>query len=411
MSPMPLPAFRGTLKVIPHQHEGKDVFVVVDHQEQLFEHQVVLPPLAFVVASFLDGRREAADVRAQIKEHLKVDVTTDEIETVVRDLEHHLLLESARTRERRQQIGEEFSKLPSRAAQFVEGTAEEVTGRLEGYFSGEAGSGKIGARRDEPLAGILAPHIDFNRGGLCYSFAYRELAERSDAELYVILGVAHLSPPNPFVVTSKDYETPLGTLTTDRDAVAALEKRLGKRIYDYEPVHRSEHSVEFQAVFLKHARPQAKFTVVPILCSAFEQWCGGSSPSTAAEIEDVLAALRESVSGRRVCYVAGVDFAHVGPVFGDEVEVNQELIQWMMAGDTRGLQTIAEGNAEAFWNSVVSDGNKRHVCGLSATYATLRLLDDAEGKVHKYGFAPDPGGGMVSFASMSFKPRSRIGLP
>src|SRR6185436_5209532 len=192
-----------------------------------------------------------------------------------------------------------FTKLPARPAKFVEGTAAEVKDRLDGYFAGDAGAGKIGARREEPLSGILAPHIDFNRGGPCYTFAYRELAERCDADLYVILGVAHLSPPNPFVVTSKDYETPLGTVSTDREVVAALEKRLGKKIYDHEPVHRSEHSAEFQAVFLKHARPSAKFTVVPILCSAFEQWCGVSSPSTAAEVEDVLGALRASGDDRR----------------------------------------------------------------------------------------------------------------
>jgi MEMO1 family protein len=408
---MPLPSFRGSLKVVPIKHEGKDVFVVLDHQEQLFEHQVVLPPLAFVVASFLDGRREIADIQAQIKEHLKADVASQEIENVVRDLDHHLLLESSRTRDVRSRVADEFAKLPSRPAKFVEGSADEVTGRLDGYFNADAGAGKIGARRDEPLSGILAPHIDFNRGGPCYSFAYRELAERSDADLYVILGVAHLSPPNPFVVTSKDYETPLGTVTTDRDVVAALEKRLGKRIYEHEPVHRSEHSAEFQAVFLKHARPKAPFTVVPILCSAFEQWCGTASPSTASEIEEPIAAIREAVAGRKVCFVAGVDFAHVGPVFGDDVEINQDLIQWMMAGDTRGLQTIAEGNAESFWNSVMSDGNRRHVCGLSATYATLRLLGGDGGKVHKYGFAPDPAGGLVSFASMSFQPRPRIVLP
>jgi MEMO1 family protein len=411
MGPMPLPPFRGTLKVIPHKHQGKEAFVVLDHQEQLFEHQVVLPPLAFVVASFLDGRREVADIQAQIKEHLKADIPAEEIETVVRDLDHHLLLESSRTRERRSQVAEEFAKLPSRPSKFVEGTAEEVTDQLDGYFGAEAGAGKIGARRDEPLAGILAPHIDFNRGGPCYTFAYRELAERCDADLYVILGVAHLSPANPFVMTSKDYDTPLGAVKTDREVLAALEKRLGRRIYDHEPVHRSEHSAEFQAVFLKHSRPKASFTVLPVLCSAFEQWCGTSSPSTAAEVEETLAAIREAVSGRRVCVVAGVDFAHVGPVFGDEVEINQELIQWMMAGDTRGLQTIAEGNAESFWNSVMSDGNKRHVCGLSATYAALRLLEGSDGRVLKYGFAPDPAGGIVSFASMSFQPRKKIILP
>ena len=124
-----------------------------------------------------------------------------------------------------------------------------------------------------------------------------------------------------------------------------------------------------------------------------------------------LGAIREAVAGRKVCIVAGVDFAHVGPVFGDDVEINQDLIQWMMAGDTRGLQTIAEGNAESFWNSVMSDGNKRHVCGLSATYAAMRLLEGADGRVLKYGFAPDPAGGIVSFASMAFQPRRRIVLP
>jgi len=408
---MPHPPFRGTLKVIPYKHEGKDVFIVVDHQEQLFEHQVVLPPLAFVVASLLDGRRESLQIQAEIKSQLKADIGVDEIDSVVRDLDKYLLLESPAVQEKRRAIADEFAKLPSRPAQFVEGEAADVSKQLDGYYGGEGGAGKFAARRQEPLAGILAPHIDFNRGGPCYTHAYKELAERSDADLYVLLGVAHLSPPNPFVMTGKNYETPFGAVTTDREALAAVEKRLGKRIYEHESVHRSEHSVEFQAVFLKHARPQAPFTVLPILCSAFEQWCGGASPSTAAQVEDTLGAIREATAGRKVCIVAGVDFAHVGPVFGDDVEVDQKLIEWMMAGDTRGLQVIGEGNAEGFWNSVVSDGNRRHVCGLSATYAALRLLDGVEGKIHKYGFAPDPAGGLVSFASVSFAPRARIVLP
>ena len=58
----------------------------------------------------------------------------------------------------------------------------------------------------------------------------------------------------------------------------------------------------------------------------------------------------------------------------------------------------------------MSDGNARHYCGLSATYAALRLLDGAQGTIHKYGFAPDPQGGLVSFASLSFEPRSHIVL-
>jgi AmmeMemoRadiSam system protein B len=409
---MPLPRLRPVLKIVPFKHEDKDAFLVQDQAENLFDHSVILPPIAFVVGAFLDGRREAEDVRKAIVDQFPgAEVKVEDIENVVRDLDEHYLLETDRAAKRRLEIRENWTKAPSRGAKFVPGTREEVQSQIDGYYAAQAGSGKPDGKQTLPLAGILAPHIDYHRGGTCYTHAYRQLAERSSAEVYVVLGVAHLSPPNPFVVTAKNYETALGPVETDREIVGALEKKLGKRIYDYEWLHGTEHSAEFQAVFLKHARPEAKFTVVPILVSAFGQWCGDASPSTSAEIEEFLAALAEAVRGRSVCFVAGVDFAHVGPVFGDNVKIDQKLVDWMMSGDTRSLQTIIEGNPEAFWNSVMSDGDRRHVCGLSATYAALRLLGDVDGKVHKYGFAPDPAGGLVSFASMSFQSRTRIVIP
>jgi hypothetical protein len=405
---MPLPALRGTVRIQPFKHEGRDAFLAVDSQEQLFDHSIVLPPLAFVVASLLDGRRDLEDLRREIKAQLGVDVPDEPLRGAIEDLDKHLLLESEPVRERRKAVERDYLAKPERPARFVAGAADEVRKELDGYYAAEAGSGAPSGRRDEALPGILAPHIDFRRGGTCYSHAYREVAERSDADLYVILGVAHLSPPNPLIASSKDYETPLGRVPVDREALSILAKRLGPRIHEHESVHRSEHSAEFQAAFLRHARPDAAFTALPLLCSTFEPWCGDASPSTAAEIEDVLQALREAIQGRRACIVAGVDFAHIGPVFGDPKPIDQDRVAWMMAGDTRSLQTCSEGNAEAFWNSVVSDRNARNVCGLSATYSALRLLGDVEGKLHKYGFAPDPAGGLVSFASMSFRPKPRI---
>src|SRR6185295_1272247 len=115
---MTLPPLRDRLKIAPITHEGKQAFQVQD-LEHLFDHALLLPPLGFVVASFLDGRREAADVQAQILEHLKAEVKIEEIETVARDLEHHLLLETSRTRERRKELADAFANLPSRPARFV----------------------------------------------------------------------------------------------------------------------------------------------------------------------------------------------------------------------------------------------------------------------------------------------------
>jgi hypothetical protein len=404
---MPLPPFRhGMLRVVPFKHEGKDVFLVADQHEGLFDHQIVLPPFAFVVSQYLDGERDAAAVSQAIAADFpKAGVRVEDVEAVVRDLDDHFLLESERVRTRRREVEEGFLAAAYRPSKFVVGAREEVEKQLHAYYGNELGAGKPAGRRNEALSGVLAPHIDYPRGGYCYTHAYREIAERGEADLFVILGVAHVSPPNPFVVTGKGYETPFGVAEVDREAVASLEKRLGDGIYDNEAVHRAEHSAEFQAVFLKHTLPGAAFTVLPVLCSSFEPHCGGASPSTVARIEDFLGALGETLRGRKACLVAGVDFAHVGPVFGDRVEIDDKLVRWMVEGDEKSLRVAGEGNAEAFWNSVMADGNARHVCGLSATYAFLRLLGGAQGKLHKYGFAPDPAGGIVSFASMSFKPR------
>src|SRR5207247_3277549 len=53
---------------------------------------------------------------------------------------------------------------------------------------------------------IFAPHIDFHRGGPVYGWAYRALLERSDADLFVILGTCHAGMGDPFAVTLKPYE-------------------------------------------------------------------------------------------------------------------------------------------------------------------------------------------------------------
>lgn len=402
---MPVPPVRPSLRIVPFKHEGKDVFLVADQQENLFDHQIILPPLGFVVASMLDGEKEAPEVLKDVLEKFpQSGVTLEHVEGAIADLDQHLMLESDRARARRREIEEAYLAKPSRPARFVPGTAKDVGVELDGYYKAEAGAGTPGASKAGKLSGILAPHIDFRRGGHCYTFPYKEVAERSDADVYLILGVAHLSPPNPFVVTTKDYDTAFGPAKADRELIAALEKRLGDGIYENEAVHRSEHSAEFQAAFLKHARPKADFTVIPILCSTFEPWCGDKSPRTVGRIADVLGALEEVLKGRKACVVAGVDFAHVGPVFGDAIELDQKTVRWMVDEDSKSLKACGDVDPEGFWGTVMADGNARHVCGLSATYAALSLLGGTSGKLLKYGFAPDPAGGLVSFAGMSFSP-------
>jgi len=193
-------------------------------------------------------------------------------------------------------------------------------------------------------------------------------------------------------------------LRNDLDFIEAFRKRAPKGLEDHEVVHRSEHSIEFQAVFLRHAHRDGDLRIVPILCSAFEAVPRDRSPSQDARVEETIGALAETMrtSGRKVMIVAGVDFAHVGPRFGDDTPIDEKLVKWMTAGDSESLRHVVAGDAEGFWTSVVKDGNKRHVCGLTATYTALRLLGGSGGSLKRYGFAPDPAGGIVSFASAVF---------
>lgn len=395
----------------PIEAEGETYFVLRD-PEGVAADAVLLSPAAFFVACLLDGRRDTAGIREAFSEQFQgAQVRDEEIEQVVSSLDARSLLDSESYRTARRKMAEEFaaskSRKPFHAGGGYAATARELTEQLIGYYRSQEGAGEPAGPPRGGLRGVLAPHIDFHRGGTCYTHAYRRIAERSDADLYLILAVAHSSPPTPFVFTAKDFETPLGRVETDREFVEAVRRGAGSDLFEHELVHRTEHSAEFQTVFLKHAAGDRPIRAVPVLCSSFEPHCGRNSPSSTAVIEERIALLQELIRGlgRKVCIIGGVDFAHIGPRFGDRSPVTPQVIRWMEREDEESLDRIEEGDAEGFWESVMKDGNKRRVCGLTATYTALRLLSPCRGKLLKYGYAPDPAGGIVSFASVEFGDR------
>lgn len=123
---------------------------------------------------------------------------------------------------------------------------------------------------------------------------------------------------------------PLGPVTTDRAFVNALQANCGHDLFADEMLHRTEHSLEFQMLFLKYSLADRQdFTVVPILVSSFHHMIMTWTPPTETpRVTDFLAALRKTIAddGRAVYVVAGVDFAHVGRKFGDQGELTQDIL-------------------------------------------------------------------------------------
>src|SRR5262249_54290455 len=154
---------------------------------------------------------------------------------------------------------------------------DALAAQIDGFFSHADGPGADPPPTAAPLRALIAPHIDFHRGGPVYAWAYREL-QRSDADLYVVLGTCHAGMEDPFAVTLKPYDTPLGPVPVDREFCEALGRRYGTDLLGSEIAHRNEHSIEFQAVMLRHLIGDRRpFAIVPVLASYLHEaiWTKG----------------------------------------------------------------------------------------------------------------------------------------
>jgi AmmeMemoRadiSam system protein B len=110
-----------------------------------------------------------------------------------------------------------------------------------------------------------------------------------------------------------------------------------------------------------------------------------------------------SASGKKVCLMASVDLSHIGPQFGDDRPVAVGDLHDIRHADLRTLKPAEALDKEGFWEDVALDENRRNICGLSAIYTFLSIMEASEGKLLKYAqWRDEQGLGCVTFASMVF---------
>jgi hypothetical protein len=404
----------------PVEHEGRSCIALRDPGGYT-DAVVLLHGALLEIVSLFDGEHSVADIQAAVMRRHGQLVERRQIEEIVEALDQQGFLDSPAFTERRAVIDGSFLASPTRPAAHAGGAyaaeAGELRAMLDGFFTPPDGPGPIdgvaatpsGGRGLDPVPevrGVIAPHIDYHRGGPAYAWAYRELAERCRADLFVIFGTCHAGMEHPFALTRKDYASPLGDAAVDRDFVDALARRARQDCFASELAHRVEHSIELQAVFLRYlfaARREVR--IVPVLASfAHEAMHRGVHPDDDPRVPRFLDALAETIAagGQRVAVIAGADLAHVGPRFGDAEPVGAPELARIEREDTVMLESVAGGDPDAFFESVASDGDRRRICGYSPIYALLRSLPGVTGNVKRYGQWPDPNG-VVSFASVVFE--------
>ncbi len=397
------------MDAFPVRIDGQDLICLRD-PSGLSESVLSVPRSTAAILALFDGTRSLLDVQADIMRRHGALVPRDQLSALVETLDQHLFLESERLTAQRAQIAAAFHASPVRPA-FHAGraypeAAPALAATLDGFFLHPDGPGPVGKAGANALRGLVAPHIDFQRGGPAYAWAYKTVAEASDADCFIVFGTAHAGlDGQPFAATWKPFATPFGPLEVDDEVLRALVRRAPGDLFAAETAHRVEHSIEFQAVCLGYLGRTRAVRMVPLLTSfAHECLARGAEPSTEPRVAGVLDALREAMAAvpRRYCLVAGADLAHVGPRFGDATPVSRTQLARIDAEDRALLSLVASGDHGGFFAAVAHDGDSRRICGLSPIYALLATLPAGRGRLLHYGQWPDPQG-TVTFASIAFE--------
>jgi hypothetical protein len=378
----------------------------------LTDEVLLVPHSTLFLLRFFDGSHSLLDIQAEYMRHYGEMLFTDSLTKLIDELDSHLFLESDRFKEYQERIVQEFKgskvRKSSHAERSYPSDPEKLKEMLEGFFIFPDGPGlPADGLKSKRVVGVVAPHIDLRSGGSCCAYAHKEIAESSDAELFIILGTAHVETRGFFAFTPKDFETPLGLVETDRDFLESVQSQWEGDLFQDEFIHRSEHSVEFQILFLQYLLgSKRKFKIVPLLCGSFhEVVASGISPMEVSSFKRSFKSLKEVIEGKRekVCLIASADLAHIGLRYGDESPPDFATVAEVEEKDREMLRLAEEIKPDRFYQYIQEEGDKRRICGFPSIYALLNLIEAKEGKLLKYSRWQDSQlHSFVTFASMAF---------
>lgn len=392
------------LEALPFEHEGEPHIAWRDPLGLMPMIQVPHPVAALM--SLLDGTRTCQEVLQRWFELAEEELPAEFLEELLGQLEDHLALETPRFREALAEHRAAFSAREVRPPAHCPGGYPDDPAICASLLDDllRRGQAEAPAQRSGAPLGLVAPHIDLTRGGVSYGAAYETLRE-SDADLFIVLGVAHSTtvypdPPPLATLTRLDYDTPLGTAITDRrfidDLLVNYQAAGGDPLdlFRDELVHETEHSIEFQMLFLEHLHGHRDVRVVPLLMGSLHEFY--EQPDRlldgATSLGPLVRALRQTIAEYpgRVCLVAGADLSHVGPRFGDPEPVDEARVEAVGEGDQEALHRFILSGADAFFAHFAADHNQRNVCSVANLYLLRALLPEAEVELLRWEAAFDP---------------------
>jgi AmmeMemoRadiSam system protein B len=211
------------------------------------------------------------------------------------------------------------------------------------------------------VVGVIAPHAGYRYSGPVAGYAFRPVLGKP-VDLVAVLSPMHRPYSGQgegrlLTTAHQAYQTPLGTVEVDANAVARFEQEIQRAGLELDRVALDEeHSLEIELPFLQRclapgARQQG-FTLLPLMLR-------DQSPGFAKEVGAALAhTLQDRMKrGDTVLLVASSDLSHFYPV---------ELANVL---DTEALHQVQAFSPEGLFQAART--GKAQACGLNAVAAVL----------------------------------------
>jgi AmmeMemoRadiSam system protein B len=370
------------------------------------DSMLLIPPQLVSCLACFDGQQTALDLRATLV-RITGQIQLGEIEKNLFDtLSDAGFLEDEKFEQLRAARVSEFAAAPKREASHAGSAypedAEETRKTISGFMQGAAA-----ASDGDSQIGIAAPHVSPFGGWESYRDAYSTLLPSYQDRTFVILGTSHYGEPDKFGLTRKPYVTPFGDAVTDVALVDELASAApgAVRMEDY--CHAVEHSIEFQALFLRYLYGP-NIRVLPILCGSFARSIyQGGKPEDNPDVARFFGALGNLAAreGNRLFWVLGIDMAHMGRRYGDQLTARADAgeMQAVAERDHGRIDRMNEADPQGFWSLVQENHDDLKWCGSSPIYTFLKTVPQARGTLRRYQQWNIDEQSVVSFAAISFR--------
>ena len=397
------PELRRDLEFFPARHQGQQLILIRD-QLGLVQEGKAVAALLYRFMVLLNGDRTIRDLQVELMRQKGGSlVDTDEVKKLLAYLDESYLLDSGRFKEARDKIVADFASGKVRPCSHCGAAYPDDPLKLKERLDEILNRQSSGPDPEGMVTALVSPHIDLSVGDQVYSRAYQVIKNRAPSRI-VLLGAGHQMAGDLFCLTDKDFQTPLGTIKNEQFQINKLREAGGDIIAHNDFAHRSEHSIEFQLIFLQHLLSGTPFTIIPILCgsmAALSEYKRDAFIDRAGSFLNELSLLLRDQE-QETLLVAGVDLSHTGPKFGHEVPALY-LQGQSETHDRNLLDGLSRMDAVHFWEESIRVKDQFNVCGFSALACLLEILPPSMGEILDYQiWHEEATRSAVSFAAVAF---------